>query len=557
MNDTKIRVMAAILSIEEFTVAELCKRAGLRRAQVDPILAAFKVQGLLTASGLERREPQAARRPAGVYKLTGDLARRQKLANQLYLLRRALSGNQQDDSIATEAEAIQIQLEGLDLVLDICDRAAKAQPLLEEQLQRVERQVQGLYQRLESVTYKTGLDLRHSENQDHPLVRSWNTWHTCTQRLQKILDRWQGKSESFEAVSEFVSLPLPNRTGIHLLEVVTDHHFLDSAIFLWMFSHQPFRAAGFDIECRLVSKDWAEVSGYVASKRSAIGFYNRRVTETLNTGHPGYWTDLCIYRGYALLAHRDSGVASRPGTLREAEENLDRIIRQCRQDRVQPTVVSFGADTIWRFGDYLKRHPFQLEQIPDADAALAEFLRRPHTLFVGGLPQRLVAEKYGCVSILDATLDPTLFSMNGLIYGDGFEGSGKSILQAASALWFETCTRLKSDLDFRKRAATSISAMLKHQFGYDAIQHWMFDRLFDTDYPEYLAETPADIAARVKELTEEAVRHRIEIDQRKQASPGQPKVAQLVFTTLDSINEAFPSSTKRSLYTRRKRGRRH
>ena len=232
------------------------------------------------------------------------------------------------------------------------------------------------------------------------------------------------------------------------LRIVTDPRFVDSAIFMWIFSEQPFRQIGMD--CDLVKTDWANVPHAVASGNSpAIGFYNRRAA--LRRGphrfvRVNYWTDLCMYKGYALMAR--PGAAERDfGTLGEAEKFLKKLIADHRSGS-KATIITIGGDTMWRLytplTPVLRDADFAFEHIPDADLALRTFLEGAGDLFLGGLPQRLAARKVGCYEVLSFANNPLLFSLNSLIFSEALKDR-QGIMSAASGLWFKTIAQAKAD----------------------------------------------------------------------------------------------------------------
>ena len=249
------------------------------------------------------------------------------------------------------------------------------------------------------------------------------------------------------------------------LRVVTDPRFVDSVMFMWIFSQQPFRQVG--IECELVKTDWANVPRMVGSaNRPAIGFYNRR--STLRRGEKAYlqvnyWTDLCLYKGYALVA-RPRALKEDLKSIADAKKYLARLIEQ-RPGGPKPTIITMSGDTYWRLYTALtplvETNAFAFEQILDPDLALRTFLTDGvGDLFFGGLPQRIAARASECREVLNFENNPLLFSLNSLIYSDTLQNR-LGIVSAASGLWFKTIAQAMNDSAYRAMAQKGCMRLLQ------------------------------------------------------------------------------------------------
>ncbi len=263
------------------------------------------------------------------------------------------------------------------------------------------------------------------------------------------------------------------------LRVVTDPRFADSALFLWMMSTQPFRTEG--IECEIVwDTYWRDVPEKVSDELDpgtySIGFCNRRSkkaqveSELFNIA---YWTDLCIYRGYALLARAEDvrefmherGIAHLDPQTYFREPGVTHVsdfIEHCRvaegkqRDDKCVTLVTMGPDTRWRLCisrdlEVLK-HPFldtkntRVITRGDANAALKLFQEGTGSFFAGGLPQRLAGvREYGYIEVISYDNNPFLFSINSLICSETTLQDAKILLGAVEALWFQTLRRLYAE----------------------------------------------------------------------------------------------------------------
>jgi transcriptional regulator with XRE-family HTH domain len=264
------------------------------------------------------------------------------------------------------------------------------------------------------------------------------------------------------------------------IKVISDPRFIDSAVFMWMCSTQPF-LRHHDVVFELVPKDWSRVPPEMIGQLDlsepapAIGFYNRNPatdTSTLlevdTSTRLKHWTDFCLYRGYAVLARR----SDTPEKIRAARDAGNRVpeadIRSFLKELVQnagakkATIITIGADTDRVLSTPLFKtefSSFNVKSEPNPDYALSAFRGNYGSLFVGGLPQRLRAEKNdSCIPIVTWKEDPFLFSINSLFCTPQLYGS--SLVYWIEALWHETISKM-ADKPFRDRVATECQSLLR------------------------------------------------------------------------------------------------
>jgi len=260
---------------------------------------------------------------------------------------------------------------------------------------------------------------------------------------------------------------IPIRTkGAPALKVITDPRFFDSAPFTWIFSNQPFASLG--IDCELTCVDWEAVPREIAKHANAIGFYNRRARTRVGEGRARdvrHWIDLCLYRGYAVMARPNAGAPVHP-TRKEANEYIEKLIAEYAARGQKPVVVYMAADTEWKlrtpFNPAFTDQYLRFVREPDPDEALRGFLEGQGNLFIGGLPQRLAATAQGCTEIISIENNPLLFSINSLVYPELMlqARNAKAILGLASSLWFETITRIREDQEFRATVCNEVPKLL-------------------------------------------------------------------------------------------------
>lgn len=264
------------------------------------------------------------------------------------------------------------------------------------------------------------------------------------------------------------------------LKVVTDPRFLDSCLFMWCLSSQPLRSFGWN--CDLQPVEWRSVPERLASSANSIGFYNRRVLLTYE-GQRLYdlsvWSDLCIYRGYALLA-RGKGQSVQL-SLAEGRQMLADLKVEAKSQGRKPTIMCMGADSVWilrtPLTPELSSGEFEIQEFNNPDLGLETFLRGFGDLYIGGLPQRLLARERGCIEVLSSQSNALLFSVNSLICSKDLVGTDTRVLSAVTSLWYDTLARLESDAAFRDEVAEACIALLSdlkiegHHLTLEAFRH--------------------------------------------------------------------------------------
>ncbi len=248
------------------------------------------------------------------------------------------------------------------------------------------------------------------------------------------------------------------------LRVVTDPRFLDSCLFMWCLSSQPLRSLGWN--CDLQPVEWRSVPERVAGSANSIGFYNRRALLTYE-GQRLYdlsvWSDLCIYRGYALLARGKEGQSVQL-SLADGRQMLCDLKIQAKQKGRKPTIMAMGADSVWilrtPLTPELSTGEFEVQEFNNPDLGLDAFLRGVGDLYIGGLPQRLRARDRGCIEVLSSQSNALLFSINSLISSNDLAGTDTRVLSSVTSLWYDTLARLESDAAFRDEVAEACIELL-------------------------------------------------------------------------------------------------
>lgn len=538
-NDTRIRVETAVISLKQFTVVQLCKRTNLSLSQVNPVLASLKEQGVIVeANASDDPSTKKPYRPIKLFKITAFAEKLQELSELRDRLNQSLK---MADDPKEDIGEIQGSLEWLEILLDVCDSSVSHRDLPLGKMEAIEKKLHAAYLQLESSTYKRAIDLRDPKNSNHPVVKTWNRWDACMERWTYIANQWKGR-EKQKSIAGILS---PQASAIDKLTVISDPRFIDSSLFLWIFHQQPFINAGLAIKCIVEERDWRTVPECVAKTPNSIGFYNRRIEPLSTPEKVGYWSDLCIYRGYAVLAHKLPEFNSSPKTKSDTKNFFKRFFSYCHENNLDPTLISIGGDTEWRFGDELfpgiKKCDFTQCVISDANKALQKFYQDTNSLFVGGLPQRLQAEKDGYISIVDEKNNPALYSVNGIIYNTAMPEGKVGFLQSVASLWFDTVSRLKSDKNFRREVAVSIRDFIKtHDLSIlTQFESSMFDSIFCEGKFEVFPETPAQITQDFSSQAGKEIRAQLD-------SYKNDKQKGIVISALDNANGILSEAAKQS-----------
>src|SRR5882757_802213 len=82
-NQTRLKILASILELERFTVAELCINAGLSRSQVYRELSALDKSGALTSKPIRPEGKGQAFRPTKLYHLSTEPSVRQGFVREI------------------------------------------------------------------------------------------------------------------------------------------------------------------------------------------------------------------------------------------------------------------------------------------------------------------------------------------------------------------------------------------------------------------------------------------------------------------------------------------
>ncbi len=319
---------------------------------------------------------------------------------------------------------------------------------------------------------------------------------------------FQNSSSALDEIS-------PALSELGAVTVVTDPRFLDTALFVWLFESQFLKSFG--VTWRFKFTNWSDVPYLVDETESSIGFFNRKakvVYKDKGIATPKYWSDLCVYKGYALIARKSDLPANIKATpdLETAEVYLKQLSNVSRT--AKPVIVGMSSGTIKQFDTPFTKgidwNKFEHDTSPNPDRALSKFLAGYGDLFVGGLPQRYIAEHDPeCLTLMSAENNPCLFSLNSLICSEDMFERGRSMMSLITSVWFQMCERLRNDRAFRQKVLVEIDDVLKgrHRILDHSISSDLFEDVFnnqaENNFYEYFPRRPADIVSQVIKILDE------------------------------------------------------
>jgi transcriptional regulator with XRE-family HTH domain len=262
------------------------------------------------------------------------------------------------------------------------------------------------------------------------------------------------------------------------LNVVMTPRFYDGALFLWLFSQQPFAEVG--VQCQIRRAEWGTAPAELASYGYSVGLHSHLPSQLGLVR----WSHLCLDKGAALI-----------GRGREA---LAHLLEQAKRRNRRLSVIAIDATL---FGSVKQQagldHTFELQIIPNADVALESFQAGAGDLFLGGLPQRLVLRRGEYRELVAHGKDfPRLYSFQSLICSTRMLEEKRPLLHAIDALWYDVCRQLYAYPNFRTLVFEEILELLD---GHGIERHHLikedFEWLFTPEGKELevFAQTPAQL----------------------------------------------------------------
>jgi hypothetical protein len=192
-NQTRLKILASVLRLESFTVAELCLHAGLERSMVYRELSELQQQRMLTSnSAVGEGEAGPRHRPPKRYELSSDAKMRERLEGELGSFLPDFEDAKSNRHLKKAQEVLNLlSVELLDTRLqDLDDRELK---LWEE---RSKGRFEEAEKELRRATWESEADLSEAGASDHPIMLATRLYEGLESRVRGQLRTERSRRES-------------------------------------------------------------------------------------------------------------------------------------------------------------------------------------------------------------------------------------------------------------------------------------------------------------------------------------------------------------------------
>jgi hypothetical protein len=183
-NQTRLRILASILHLEQFTVADLCHHAGIERSQAYRILSDLQDEKVLESSNARKDGEVAPRhRPSKRYVLTEDLSIREQIEVEL-------NSFLPDSEDAYESRQLVRARQGLRaLSMELVSTSFTKMDLNElHSWQSVfERQLQEVQRVLKRAFWESEADFSEVDHSDHPIIKTRLEFQALESRFVELI----------------------------------------------------------------------------------------------------------------------------------------------------------------------------------------------------------------------------------------------------------------------------------------------------------------------------------------------------------------------------------
>jgi len=192
-NQTRLKILASVLELESFTVAELCLHAGLERSMVYRELSNLQQNGTLTSgSAVAKGEAGPRHCPPKRYELTTDSGKRDELESELESFLPDFEEAQSNRHLKKAQEVL--NLVSVDLL------ASKLRSLADTELNRWERGLKGrlaeAQKELDRATWESETDFSEEEASDHPILLATRLYESLDARFKEQVGEERSRRES-------------------------------------------------------------------------------------------------------------------------------------------------------------------------------------------------------------------------------------------------------------------------------------------------------------------------------------------------------------------------
>jgi hypothetical protein len=183
-NQTRLRVLASVLHLGRFTVADLCYHAGIERSQTYRILSDLQEEKVLESSNALRDGEVAPRhRPSKRYVLTEDLGVREKIEVELNSFLPDSEDAQENRQLVRAQNALRAL--SLDLVsTTFLEMDVEA---LHDFRAKFETQLQEVQKVLKRAFWESEADFSEGDHSDHPIIKTRLEFRALESRFVELI----------------------------------------------------------------------------------------------------------------------------------------------------------------------------------------------------------------------------------------------------------------------------------------------------------------------------------------------------------------------------------
>jgi predicted ArsR family transcriptional regulator len=183
-NQTRLKILASVLHLEQFTVADLCHHAGIERSQAYRILSDLQEEKVLKSSkALWEGEVAPRHRPSKRYVLTEDLGVRERIELELNsFLPASEDAHENRQLLRAQSTLRALSMELVSTTFVEMDLAALQswEAKFEEQLQEVQRVLKRAF-------WESETDFSEGDHSNHPIIKTRHEFKTLESRFHELV----------------------------------------------------------------------------------------------------------------------------------------------------------------------------------------------------------------------------------------------------------------------------------------------------------------------------------------------------------------------------------
>lgn len=211
-----------------------------------------------------------------------------------------------------------------------------------------------------------------------------------------------------------------------------------------------------DLKFEIVPLAWGDVISALSSGAIDVAIYNfnsfQAPYENASKGSrkPIYYCPTYIFKGQAIMVHRDTGFTIFRDKMDEShEERMARIAFVASQLKGKRIAITEGTEL-----EQIVLEALRIAKLKESDVdlihaspedALAAFLSKDIDVFAAGLTERTEARRHDAIELL-VTSDVTLPVVDGLITTEKYAIENQETMDKLVQIWFKTIQFMEEDL---------------------------------------------------------------------------------------------------------------